>query len=114
MARHSAPFRLLFGLAIVLQTLVGPATPTLAQTAPNSVTFTCGTTTLGPCSVPTTGSITVSGTNFPSGACRFEPTITISLVNVSGAAPITLGTTEINFPCDGPNSFNFPQGGGTF
>ena len=112
MALRSAPIRLLFGLAIVLQTLVGPATPSIAQTAPNRVTFTCGGTTLGPCSVPTTGSITVSGSNFSSGACRFEPTITISLVN--DTTSVTLGTTELNTPCDGPTSFNFPPDGGTF
>src|SRR6266536_395735 len=112
MAPHSAPVRLPFGLALVLQTLVGPAAPASAQTAA-TVTFTCGTSTPGPCSVPTGGAIVVNGNFFPVSQCRNEDTIRISLVPVSGAAGITLGETFFA-SCVEFGSFRFPADSSAF
>src|SRR5258708_10095317 len=110
MARRFALLRILIGFALVVQTLIGPATPIGAQPAAQ-VTFTCGTgATPSPCSVPVGGQIVVNGTNFPASQCRNEDTIRISLVDSITGAGFILGTTFFA-TCLDFGTFRFPDTG---
>src|SRR5215475_11149163 len=100
MARRTALLRLLFGLALVLQTLVGPPAAPLSADNAIAVNFTCGESTPGPCTVTTGGSIVVTGTNFPASLCPEFP-VNISLINASLPAPISLGSASFTTPCHG-------------
>jgi len=115
MARASVLFRVLVGLFLFTQAIVGPAQPSVRAQATATVDFTCGESTVSPCTVPVGGQIVVSGAFFPVEHCREEASVRISLVPTSGGALIALGETffsSCNIELGG--FFRFPPGSGTF
>src|SRR6185369_6539889 len=112
MAHGFAVLRLLFVLAIVVPSVIGPATPISAQSA--QVDFTCGPSgTASPCAVPTGGQIVVTGSEFTAEQCRTEASIDIGLINDATGGLTPLGTTFFS-SCGDFGGFRFPSDSGTF
>src|SRR5215207_4415625 len=115
MARLYTLLRLLMVMGLAAQTLVGPATPVAAQSAAPVVSFTCGTSTPGPCTLPVGGTIVVNGSRYPVDFCRSEQSVRVALINQITGGSIDLGVTFFDScSADVGASFRFPSGSGTY